>query len=114
MGSMSLIQRFTRMFSRAGRDEAALHRGVQLAQSKKPEAALKIYNELITSPATDAELRAQAMFNRALAYSMLKKDSLAVKDLTEVLAMPRLSENVRDAARSQLTRVNKRAERDHK
>jgi tetratricopeptide (TPR) repeat protein len=110
---MSLIQRFTRMFSRGGRNEAALHRGVQLAQAKQPEAALKIYDGLINSPSTDAELRAQALFNRALAYSMLKKDPLAIKDLTEVLAMPRLSENVRDAARSQLSRVKKRGERDH-
>lgn len=109
---MHLWQRFTRMFSRGGRDESALLRGIDLAQAKKPQEAITLYDKLINDPGTDSELRARARFNRALAYSALKDDALAIVDLEAVLATSRLPENVRDAARSQLARVKKRGDRD--
>jgi hypothetical protein len=109
---MSLWQRFTRMFSRGGRDESALLRGIDLAQAKKPQEAIPLYDELINNPGTDADVRARALFNRALAHSALKRDAQAIVDLQAVMAIPRLPENIREAARSQLSRVKKRGERD--
>jgi hypothetical protein len=109
---MSVWQQLTGMFTRQGRDEAALRRGLRLAQAKQADAALAIYNRLIDDSATSDEVRSQAVFNRALAHSMLKRDDLAVADLNALLAQPRLAENVREAARSQLARVKKRQGRD--
>lgn len=108
---MSLWQRFTRMFSHGGRQESILLRAIDLAQSKKPEEAIDIYDGLINNPGTDPELKARALFNRALAHSSQKNDTQAIVDLQAVLAMARIPENVREAARSQLSRVKKRGER---
>jgi hypothetical protein len=109
---MSVFQRIMGMFTRNGRDEATLRRGIRLAQSKKPDAAVEIYDRLINTHGTSEEVRTQAMFNRALAHSMLKHDDQAITDLNSLLAQPRLAENIREAARSQLIRVKKRKERE--
>lgn len=108
---MSLWQRFTRMFSQGGRQESALLRAIDLAQTKNPKEAIAIYDGLINNPGTDPELKARALFNRALAYSSVKDDTQAIVDLQAVLSMPRVPENVREAARSQMARVKKREER---
>ncbi len=108
---MSFFSRLTSLFSRSGRDEELLHQALELAKANQPVKAIEIYSSLVDSKSSSRDLRARAMFNRALAHSAAKDDERALADLTQVLATPGLAENVQIAARSQLARVRKRTER---
>jgi hypothetical protein len=65
---MSLWQRFTRMFSQGGRQESALLRAIDSGSGQEAgRRRSTIYDGLINNPGTDPELKARALFNRALA-----------------------------------------------
>ena len=105
---MGFLSSLTGLFS-GGSEDSRLAKGMNLAKAGKPEQAIAIYDALLATSSSDT-VKARAKFNRALAYSSMKKDELAAKDLQDVLGMPNLPENVQTAARSQLARVRKRAE----
>lgn len=105
---MGLLQRIAGLFTRGGRDDGLLLQGLEHAKAKRPEKAIEIYNQLLSSGVTSDTTRARALFNRALAYSALDQDDKAVADLEKVLALPNLPENVQSAARTQLARVRRR------
>lgn len=107
---MGFMDKVAGLFSKSSREESLLLKGVDLAKGKHPEQAIAIYNDLLTSPATAASIKARALFNRALAYSSMKDDDRAVADLEAVLKMPGVPDNVESAARSQVIRVKKRNE----
>ena len=108
---MSILGRLTGLFSRSGRDDSLLLEAMEHAKAKRPEKALAIYDALIAAPGTRSEVKARALFNRALAHSSLGHDDKALADLEQVLAMPNLPENVQNAARAQVVRVQKRVTR---
>src|SRR5262245_26861195 len=108
---MSIFSRLTGMFTRGGRDEEQLRQAMEHAKADRPQQAMKIYNSLVDSTKTDREIRAKALFNRALAHSSLKDDERALEDLSRVLALPNVPDSVQIAARSHLARVRKRTER---
>ena len=108
---MSFLSRFAGLFSRSGRDDNLLLEAMEHAKAKRPDKALEIYNRLIDEPATRSEVKARALFNRALAHSSMDEDERAIADLEQVLAMPNIPENVQSAARTQLLRVKKRVAR---
>jgi tetratricopeptide (TPR) repeat protein len=105
---MSFFSRLAGLFTRGGRDDSLLSQAMEHAKGKRPEKALAIYNSLIDAAGTRSEVKARALFNRALAYSSLNDDEQAIADLEQVLAMPNIPENVQNAAKSQLLRVRKR------
>ena len=108
---MSFLSRLGGLLTRGGRDEDQLRQAMEHAKGERPQKAIDIYTSLIDSKGASADVRARALFNRALAYSAVKNDERAIADLTRVLALPNLAENVQIAARSQLTRVRKRSEK---
>jgi hypothetical protein len=108
---MSFFGRLAGLFSRGGRDDSLLVQAMEHAKAKRPDKAMAIYDSLIHSPNTRGEVKARALFNRALANSSLSHDDKALADLERVLAMPNVPENVQNAARAQLVRVQKRASR---
>lgn len=108
---MSFIGRLTGLLSSGGRGEESLKQAMEHAKNGRPAQAVEIYTKLVDAKGTSGELRARALFNRALAYSALKDDERALADLTQVLTVPNLAENVQIAARSQLARVRKRTEK---
>ena len=108
---MSFLSRLGGMLTASGRAEDQLRQAMEHAKADRPKQALAIYTALIDSKGTSADIRAKALFNRALAHSSLNHDDKAIADLTQVLAIPNVAENVQTAARSQLTRVKKRTEK---
>lgn len=108
---MNLISRLTGLFTRGGRDDNLLTQAMEHAKAKQPEKAIAVYSSLIDAGATRSEVKARALFNRALAYSSLDEDEKAIADLEHALAMPNIPENVQNAAKAQLLRVRKRVAR---
>jgi tetratricopeptide (TPR) repeat protein len=108
---MSFLSRLTGLFTRGGRDDSLLLQAMEHAKAKRPENALEIYDSLVAAANTRSEVKARALFNRALAHSALDQDEKAVADLEKVLAMSNIPENVLNAAKSQLLRVRKRVAR---
>ena len=107
---MNLLDRMKNWFSRAGRDDNLMAKAMDLANDKQPAEAVKLYTELMRSPTANGETKSRALFNRALAHSSLKNDAQAVADLKQLTAMQDVPENVRNAARTQLVRIQNRKE----
>ncbi|WP_254511728.1 hypothetical protein [Anatilimnocola floriformis] len=106
---MEFLKRLQNWFSRAGRDENLMSKAMTLANEKQPEEAIKLYTELMRSTTASSETKARALFNRALAHSSRKDDTQAVADLKQLTAMTDIPENVRNAARTQLVRIQNRS-----
>lgn len=105
---MELFNRLSNWFSRQGRDENQLNAAIEFARDGSPAKAIDIYSELLRAEVTSATTKARALFNRALAYSSLNDDQLAIADLKQLATQAVVPENVRSAARTQLVRLNNR------
>jgi len=108
---MGFLGQLANLFSRAGRDDNKLQQAMDHADAKRPEKAISIYDSLLRTSSTSPTVRARALFNRALAHSVMKNDEQAIADLKQVVAMPGAPENVLTAARTQLIRVRNRTQR---
>ena len=108
---MAFFQQLANLFSRSGRDENQLRKGMAYAHAKRPAEAVAVYDSLVNSKRTSQSVRAQALLNRALAYSSLKDDAKALADLEQAVAQNGVPENIHRAARDQLARVRQRVER---
>ena len=108
---MGFFSRLANQFSKGGRDDESLQKAMDHAKAGRPQQAIEIYNQLVKAKSSGDTVRARALFNRALAYSSLKKDAQAIADLNELLKLPNVPNNVRDSARDQLKRVNKRSDK---
>ena len=62
-------------------------------------------------PKIPADVRAMAIYNRALAYSAIHQDAKAAEDLGVVLQTPGLPESVRTAAEQRRERIRRRSEK---
>jgi tetratricopeptide (TPR) repeat protein len=108
---MGIFSRFANLFTKRGRNNELLLKGMAHANAGRIEQAIGIYDSLVEANSSGDVVRARALFNRALAYSSLKNDEQAIADLNEVLTLPHLPKNVQEATRDQLMRVRKRLDK---
>ena len=108
---MSILKRLANWFSRGGRDDNRLQMAMDHAHAKRPAEAIAVYDSLVTAKGSNSDLRARALFNRALAHSSIKDDQKAIADLEEIITLPGVPENVLAATREQLIRVRNRVQR---
>jgi len=108
---MGFFQSLANLFTKSGRYDQQLLAAMEHAKAGRAQKAIELYTALVDDDSVNDAVRARALFNRALAHSKLDHDDQAIKDLQDVLAMPNVPENVQTAARAQLVRVKKRAER---
>jgi hypothetical protein len=66
------------------------------------------YTAAINMPDAPADLRAMALYNRALLYAAANEISDAIQDLSEVLAMEASPHKVKSAARQKIDRMQRR------
>jgi hypothetical protein len=66
------------------------------------------YTAAINMPDAPADLRAMALYNRALLYAAANEISDAIQDLSEVLAMEASPHKVKSAARQTIDRMQRR------
>ena len=70
--------------------------------------AIADYSDAIQSPHIPADVKAMALYNRALAYSAIHEDEKSDEDLTAVLEMPGLAKNIKMEAQERRERIRRR------
>jgi len=84
-----------------------------MAKAKKHDygGAIADYSAAIEAPQIPADVKAMALYNRALAYSAMGEDAQTAEDLAAVQAMPGLPENIKTAAQQRRGRIRRRDEK---
>jgi len=83
-----------------------------MAKANKDDfaGAISDYSAAIQSPKIPPDVKAMAIYNRALAYSAINEDEKAAADLASLLEMPNLPENIQVAAQQRRARIRRRCE----
>jgi hypothetical protein len=80
-------------------------RGLRRTEKHDQQGAMEDFTAAIESPGAPNDLRAMALYNRALLFAAADKSSEAVDDLNAVLAMADPLREIKLAARRRLDRM---------
>lgn len=105
---MSFIQWIRSMISDRGSALAHYRAGMTKAAKRDYRGAIASYSAAIEARDTPPDVKAMAVYNRALAYSAIQDEKRAAEDLEAVLKMPGLSERIKTAALRRRERVRRR------
>lgn len=108
MGSMNFARWFSERFTNRGKALAQVRKGIDCAKINDTENALKHYTETIRSSETPADVKATALFNRALVYAATGMEPKAKEDLNLILAMKDALPDLKTAARQRLVRMQRK------
>jgi lipoprotein NlpI len=81
--------------------------GMQNAQRHNHQQAIVDYTQVIEMNEAPADIRAMALYNRALVHDAVGDQRRAIADLKQVLTMSGTSEQVRTEARRKITRMDR-------
>ena len=97
-------------FSHRGKALSLYRSGMAKANKRDYDGAIDDYSAAIRAPNIPTDVKAMALYNRALAYSAIHKDEKSVADLTAVLEMAGLPKNIKTEARERRERIRRRNE----
>jgi len=80
-------------------------KGMAHAEKRDLESAIEAYTKVANMKSVPQDIKAMALFNRALAYSRNKNDDLAGNDLKLVLAMDKAPSRIKIASQEKLSRM---------
>ena len=106
---MNILNWFKSIFSRRELALARYRSGMAKAKKENYSGAIEDYTASIRAPGIPIDVKAMALYNRALAYSAMHDTDNANKDLAEVLKIPGLPENIRTAAGQRQERLRRRS-----
>jgi hypothetical protein len=107
MGLMTWLKSFT---SVRGRVQSLYEAGMQKAKREDYEGAVRDYTAALELSDVPLDQRSMLLFNRALAYSMLKDEAKANDDLNIVVGMRGAPAHIVSAAREKLERIRRRGQ----
>lgn len=111
---MNVFRLLISHFTLRGRALSLYRSGMTKANYHDHQGAIEDYSTAIDLPDTPADVRAMAMFNRALVYSAIGEDPRAVADLQSVLEMTDAeAPAVKAEARQKLVRMHLRDTKVH-
>lgn len=96
-------------FTTRGKVLALYRRGMAKAEKHDHRGALEAYDAAIKIADSPADVRAMALYNRALVYAAVGEDGKATADLELVLAMEESFINIKTMAKQKLARMVDRA-----
>jgi hypothetical protein len=96
------------VLSRRSKSLSGYRKGMKKAKKGDFAGAIADYSTTINSSGIPHDVLGMALYNRALAYSALHQDELAATDLTKVLEMRGLPEEISTAARHRRERIRRR------
>ena len=80
-------------------------RGLSRAGKNNPTGAMEDFTAVINTRDAPEDVKAMALYNRALIYTATNQTSKAMADLNAVMAMPEPLREIKSAARKRLDRV---------
>ncbi len=105
---MSILSWLLSRFSSRAKSLARYRSGMAKAKKGDFAGAVSDYSATINASGIPNDVLGMALYNRALAYSALHEDDKAAEDLTKVLKMPGLPENISTAASHRRERLRRR------
>jgi len=81
------------------------------ADKRDYDGAIADYSAAIQMAKIPADVKAMALYNRALSYQAIQENAKSSEDLAAVLEMTGLPENIRVAAEQRRKRVERRSEK---
>jgi hypothetical protein len=98
-------------FSKRHRAISIYRAAMQDAHSDRHEEALDKYSSVIDMNETPADVRAMALFNRALLYSASHEYKKVSDDLAAAIGIVECPDNVKVAARQKIARMNHQSQK---
>jgi hypothetical protein len=105
---MSLVKSLRRLFSGGGKAAALYERGMVKAKRDDWSGAVADYTAAIDAANVPRDVKAMALFNRALAYAHLGNQERADEDLHATIGMPDAPIQIKTSAKAKLARWGKR------
>ncbi len=105
---MTLIDWFKSLYSRRAKSLLSYRRGMHKAKLGDYKGAISDYTQVIETGNVPNDVLGMALFNRGLAYSALQETEKAATDLTKVLGMQGLPDNIKVAAEQRRERLRRR------
>jgi len=99
------------LLSHRGKALSLYRSGMAKANKRDYAGAIADYSAAIQASHIPKDVKAMAIYNRALAYSAIQEDERAAEDLAAVLQMPGLPANVRTHAEQRRERIQRRDEK---
>lgn len=109
---MSFIAWMKSWFSHRGKALSLYRSGMAKANKRDYDGAIADYSDSIRAPNIPKDVKAMALYNRALAYSAIHEDEKSAEDLTAVLEMSGLPKNIKMEAQERRERIRRRNERE--
>ena len=108
---MSLTTWIQSFLSHRGKAISLYRSGMAKANERDYEGAIADYSAAIEMAKIPADVRAMAIYNRALAYSAIDDEVKSVEDLSTLLDLPGVPENIRTAVQQRRERLRRRSEK---
>lgn len=106
---MNLWRTMMSVFSQRNRALAHYQTGLDFARANDNAGAIHEYTCVIGTDAAPIDVKAMALYNRALSHSLSGNQQQATLDLEELVNLPSTPVNVRTMARQRLVRLTNRA-----
>ena len=106
---MNVLSWLTSLVSNRSKSLSIYKRGLARAKNHDLQGAIDDYTSTIGMPDTSADVKAMALFNRALVHVAAGNDQQGTDDLDAVLKMGRAPENVKLMAKQKLYRMESRS-----
>ena len=109
---MNLFRKITARFTARGRALARVEHGMACANNAEPDNAIKHYTDVVNAPESPRDVKAMALFNRALVYTTIGKEPQAKVELKAILEMPEATAKIRRSANDKLVRMQRQQKRE--
>jgi hypothetical protein len=109
---MNVMRWLRDLITHRGKALSRYRAGMAKAKQGDFDGAIADYSAAIRAPDIPTDVKAMAIYNRALAYSAIHEDAKAAEDLAALLEMRGLSEAMRTAAHQRRVRIQMRDDRN--
>ena len=110
--TMNYFKRIAGRFTTRGRALVRVDQGMACANNGEPNFAIKHYTDVINASEAPRDVKAMALFNRALVFTTIGKELQATVDLKAIHNMPEAMTRIKKSARDKLVRMQRKLKRE--
>lgn len=109
---MNFFERIAGRFTIRGRALSQVDQGMDCANKSESDDAIKYNSSVINSTDSPWDVKAMALFNRALVFTTTQKIIEATQNLKAVLCMPEAKAKIKKSASDKLVRMQRKLDRE--